>query len=71
VDRLVHRQALVVVDHQLGSLADRAADRADGIEVVRERAAAQLQLDAAEAATVPRSVGKLQQGDVVGTARWG
>ena len=49
-DRLGDAQALVVVDHQAHAVADRRADGAHGLQVVLERAAADLELDRAEAA---------------------
>jgi hypothetical protein len=50
VERLVDRQALVVVDHQFGFGANRCADRSNRLQVLCDRAASDLQLDAAETA---------------------
>jgi hypothetical protein len=50
LERLVHRQALVVVDHELDPVAGGGAHSSDRFEVRGQVSAAHLQLHAAEAA---------------------
>jgi hypothetical protein len=78
VERIPERETLIEVHHELDVVADRAANRCDGLEVVLQVVSAQAQLERREAAlgdefarlrAQGRDVGQPQAVAVVGRHR--